>query len=63
MSLSIADTFVIGIITAGLAFIASLFMRELPLRATNSAPVATQGMEGAEADGGTPRFRESPVTD
>jgi hypothetical protein len=63
MSLSIADTFVIGIITAGLAFIASLFMRELPLRATNSAPVATQGMEGAGADGGTPRFRESPVTD
>jgi EmrB/QacA subfamily drug resistance transporter len=63
MSLSIADTFGIGIVTAGLAFVAALFMRELPLRSTNSEPVVTPGMEGAAEGGGLPRFRESPVTE
>jgi EmrB/QacA subfamily drug resistance transporter len=63
MSLSIADTFAIGIVTASLAFVAALFMRELPLRSTNSEPVVTPGMEGASEGGALPRFRESPVTD
>jgi EmrB/QacA subfamily drug resistance transporter len=63
MSLSIADTFAIGIVTASLAFVAALFMRELPLRSTNSEPVVTPGMEGASESGRLPRLRESPVTD
>src|SRR5262245_38045028 len=63
MSLSIADTFGIGIVTASLAFVAALFMRELPLRSTNTEPVVTPGMEGASEGGALPRFRESPVTD
>ena len=63
MSLSIADTFGIGIVTAAVAFVAALFMREIPLRSANTEPVVTPGMEGAAEGGGLPRFRESRVTD
>ena len=64
MSLSIADTFGIGIVTTGLAFAAALFMRELPLRSANTDAVANQALEAAAAEGGPqPRFRESPVTE
>ena len=63
MSLSIADTFGIGIVTTGLAFFAALFMRELPLRSANTEAVANKALEAEAADGGAPRFRESPVTD
>ena len=62
MSLSIADTFGIGIVTTGFAFVAALFMRELPLRKTNAEVAAVPADAGTEE---TPRptFRESPVTD
>ena len=63
MSLSIADTFVIGIATASLAFVSALFMRELPLRSANSEPVVTPGLEIAGEVGGLPRNRESTVTE
>jgi EmrB/QacA subfamily drug resistance transporter len=64
MSLSIADTFGIGIVTTGVAFAAALFMRELPLRSANTEAVANQALEAAAAEGGPqPRFRESPVTE
>ena len=64
MSLSIADTFGIGIVTTGLAFVTALFMRELPLRSTNSEPVATPAQEPAAGEGGPqPRLRESTVTE
>ena len=64
MSLSIADTFGIGIVTTGLAFVTALFMRELPLRSTNSEPVATPAQEAAAGEGGPqPRLRESTVTE
>jgi hypothetical protein len=64
MSLSIADTFGIGIVTTGLAFAAALFMRELPLRSANTDAVANQALEAAAAGSGPqPRFRESPVTE
>ena len=39
MSLAIAQTFWIGVAAAALAFVAALFMREIPLRSTNAAPV------------------------
>jgi EmrB/QacA subfamily drug resistance transporter len=60
MSLSIADTFAIGIVTTGVAFVAALFMRELPLRRSNTEAAAAQ-----EPATETPRptFRESPATD
>ena len=65
MSLSIADTFGIGIVTTGLAFAAALFMREIPLRRSNTESVPSPAAEGAAAgEGGPqPRFRESPVTE
>jgi EmrB/QacA subfamily drug resistance transporter len=65
MSLSIADTFAIGIVTAVFAFAAALFMRELPLRRSNTESVPSPAAEGATAgEGGPqPRFRESPVTE
>jgi EmrB/QacA subfamily drug resistance transporter len=62
MALSIADTFVIGIVTTVVAFIAALFMRELPLRATN-AEAPTGALAPAEDERQQPRFRESPATD
>ena len=58
MSLAIAQTFWIGVAAAALGFVAALFMRELPLRATNGAPVP------ATADGGHDRPRPPvPVSD
>jgi EmrB/QacA subfamily drug resistance transporter len=65
MSLSIADTFAIGIVTAVFAFAAALFMREIPLRRSNTESVPSPAAEGATAgEGGPqPRFRESPVTE
>jgi EmrB/QacA subfamily drug resistance transporter len=39
MSLAIAQTFWIAVAASIAAFVAALFMRELPLRATNAAPV------------------------
>ena len=38
MSLAIAQTFWIGVATSLAALVVALFMRELPLRATNAAP-------------------------
>jgi hypothetical protein len=38
MSLAIAQTFWIGVVTGVAAVVAALFMRELPLRSTNAAP-------------------------
>ncbi|HEX5823999.1 MAG TPA: MDR family MFS transporter [Candidatus Limnocylindrales bacterium] len=38
MSLAIAQTFWIGVAAAALAFVAALFMRELPLRSSHGAP-------------------------
>ena len=61
MSLSIADTFGIGIATTIAAFAVSFAMREIPLRTTNGAeaPVGP-----AEADPrSAPAFRQSPATD
>jgi EmrB/QacA subfamily drug resistance transporter len=61
MSLSIADTFGIGIATTIAAFAVSFAMREIPLRTTNGAeaPVGP-----AEADPpAVPAFRQSPATD
>ena len=52
MSLSIADTFLIRIVTAGLAFVSALFMRELPLRQTNAEVAAIPAAAGTEE---TPR--------
>ena len=45
MSLAIAQTFWIGVAASIAGLVAALFMRELPLRATNAAPVsATAGV-------------------
>jgi len=62
MSLSIADTFGIGIVTTAFAFVAALFMRELPLRRTNAEVAAVPASVGTE-ESPRPTFRESPVTD
>ena len=62
MSLSIADTFAIGIVTTALAFVAALFMRELPLRRTNVEAAAVPAAAGTEA-APRPALRKSPVTD
>ena len=56
MSLSIADTFLIGIVTAGLAFVSALFMRELPLRRTNAEVAAVPAAAETEA---APRRRSA----
>ena len=61
MSLSIADTFGIGIVTTIGAFAFALAMRELPLRSTNAAE-APVGRESAEP-AGQPTLRHSPATD
>ena len=45
------------------AFVAALFMRELPLRSTNTETVASPATEAGTEGGPQPRFRESPVTD
>jgi len=75
MSLSIADTFVIGIVTTVLAFGFALLIRELPLRSTHGAeapvgPEAAAEPAGEDADPmpadrtlRQPRFRDSPATD
>jgi len=70
MSLSIADTFGIGIVTTLVAFGFALFMRELPLRSTTGAgaPVGPTAGSGAEpeAEAGEqaiPQLRQSPATD
>ena len=55
MSLSIADTFLIGIVTTGVAFVAALFMRELPLRRTN--------VRGGSRSGGRRGNRGRPAPD
>ncbi len=57
MSLAIAQTFWIGVGAAALAFVAALFMRELPLRSDNAAPVA------AAAPGGDPNRPALPAAD
>jgi EmrB/QacA subfamily drug resistance transporter len=62
MSLSIADTFGIGIVTTGVAFVAALFMREIPLRRTNAEVAVVPEVADAE-DSPRPTFRESPATD
>jgi EmrB/QacA subfamily drug resistance transporter len=61
MSLSIADTFGIGIVTTIGAFAFALAMRELPLRSTNGAE-APVGPVDAD-DRARPAFRQSPATD
>ena len=48
MSLSIADTFAHRDRDAGLAFVAALFMRELPLRRTNAEAAAVPAAAGTE---------------
>ena len=48
MSLAIAETFWIGVAAAALAFVAALFMRELPLRSTNAAPVPAVAASGPD---------------
>jgi EmrB/QacA subfamily drug resistance transporter len=51
MSLAIAETFWIGVVTTAFAFVAALFMRELPLRRTMGAPApATAGAEATHAE-------------
>jgi hypothetical protein len=48
MSLAIAQTFWIGVAAAALGFVAALFMRELPLRSTNAAPVPAAAGSGQD---------------
>jgi len=48
MSLAIADTFWIGVAAASLGLVAALFMRELPLRATNGAPAPAPSSGGQD---------------
>jgi EmrB/QacA subfamily drug resistance transporter len=60
MSLSIADTFAIGIGATVLAFAAAVVMRELPLRKTQGAEAPV----GPATDAGPlPTLRRSPATD
>jgi hypothetical protein len=65
MSLSIADTFAIGIVATVLAFGFALVMRELPLRTTHSdvtaEPVRDQRPDGVRDP--QPALRHSPATD
>ena len=64
MSLSIADTFGIDIVTAGLAFVAALAMRELPLRSANTMPAAHEYEQLAgSATARQAGFRESAATE
>jgi EmrB/QacA subfamily drug resistance transporter len=57
MSLAIAQTFWIGVVTGIAALVAALFMDELPLRSSNAAPVAV------EASGVDQRHPALPTTD
>jgi EmrB/QacA subfamily drug resistance transporter len=60
MSLSIADTFAIGIGATVLAFAAAIAMRELPLRTTHGAEAPAGPATDVAA---RPTLRQSPATD
>ena len=58
MSLAIAETFWIGVVATTFAFVAAIFMRELPLRRTmGHAPATAAVGDGTGAHGERP----SPV--
>jgi hypothetical protein len=48
-SLAVGQTFWLGVVGAIVAAIAALAIKEIPLRATNEAPVPTAAAEGAQA--------------
>src|SRR5262245_28473085 len=50
-SLATAQTFWLGVVGAVLAVIAGLFIKEIPLRASNEAPVPTEAIGAAGAQG------------
>jgi hypothetical protein len=60
MSLSIADTFAIGIAATALALAAAVVMRELPLRKTQGAEAPVGPITDAAP---RPTLRQSPATD
>ena len=61
MSLAIAETFWIGVVATAFAFVAAIFMRELPLRRTlgAAAPATDDDDSAARAK----RRSALPVTD
>jgi hypothetical protein len=61
MSLAIAQTFWIGVVTGVAAVVAALFMRELPLRSTNAAPAPAAAASSANAPGSSGRDALPPL--
>lgn len=65
MSLSIADTFLVGVAATVLAFGAALVMRELPLRTTHGPSLAAAGADASQPpeDHDQRPLRPSPAAD
>jgi hypothetical protein len=66
-SLAVAQTFYLGVVGAVIATVAAIAIKEIPLRATNAAPVATEtqaaGAASAPARANAPIRRGSPSVD
>ena len=61
MSLAIAQTFWIGVVTGIGALVAAFFMRELPLRSTNAAPTRAVAPGTTSAAGSTGGDKRPPL--
>jgi EmrB/QacA subfamily drug resistance transporter len=58
ISIAVANTFVIGVVATGAAFVATLFVRELPLRSATPVEVESRRPDRSEPA----RLAEAPVT-
>jgi EmrB/QacA subfamily drug resistance transporter len=63
MSLAIADTFLIGVVAAAVAFVFALAMRELPLRSTHGPGRAVEATTEEPPRSAERPFRQAPAAD